>query len=141
MPSIKHLRLQNNFWCKGVPFFLPMSQRGALLESPGGIRAVLTGWCCRFVPSFITSTLWLENLQNERSHLAGHRDRVLGELRRGSAAIVPSSLSDTHTTLLPESQKTEFSTWFQIGGWGVLSELFKGLITESWWFVFLSFLC
>lgn len=140
MPSTKHLCLQNNFWCKGVPFLLPMSQCGELLESPwGGNQAVLAGCCCRFVPGFITSSLRLENLQNERSHLATRRDGVLGEPRRGSTAIVPPSLSDTNTRPhLAESQKTEFSAWFQIGGWGALSELFKGLITESQWFVFFS---
>lgn len=61
-PSIKHLHPQNGFLCEGVPFLQPMSWCGALWESHEEVQAVLNGCCCRFVPSFLTNTLWLGSL-------------------------------------------------------------------------------
>lgn len=137
MPSTKHLCLQNDFWCKGVPFLLPMSQRGELLESPWrGSRLSSLDAVADLSPASSPAPCgWrICKTRGPTSPPVG-----MGEPRRGSTAIVPLSLSDTDTRhRLAESQKAEFSAWFQIGGWGALSELFKGLITESRGFVFFS---
>lgn len=63
-----------------------------------------------------------------------------GGARRGSTASSPDPLpAHTQHPLAREPQSWFLLDFRQEGG-GALSELFKGLITESWWFVFL-FLC
>jgi len=106
-----------------------MSQCGALLESPGGSRLASPGAVVGLSPASSPALCgW---------RICETRDPTVGT-GCGESCHHPPSLSDTPPTLLPESQKTELCAWFWIGGWGVLCELFKGFITASWGFAFLS---